>query len=653
MKVDFRWNSFSILGSFLILFFTAVWASAQEKPEAAEFRIPNSEFTLSANAWEPLEEIEKAADGNPKTHWHSPWKKAGTYPYSIEMKFREPQNVDRIWYLPRQDGGKNGFILQYEVWGQKADGSENWEKLQTGKLPYGAASRFIFLKPGTWSALRLNILEGFGGFGSIAELAVFRTDELLQKASGLFTDGTFSALKTDADGNLPNDLKEKIDALRKETERPDIQKMLQCAETLLTEEGKAAAQKNVLEVLRRPDPAAESEFLQLGFRWSRFQPTGMNVEAGQKFTVCLEADPNEPLPTLLIQDLRTYDWNKVDTLTLQAGWNVLEAPRAGILYVMNPNDEKAQKNAPRIRFENVRLHPFFQLGKTSAEEWKAMMEKENPMEMVELASSRVLLTFSEKNVRKHLDDPQKVLEQFDLLLDTYARLMGYDDSDPNPVHHRPKNLLHLVETERGFMYATWYRTAYHFDAVKPVLNSEEFIQNGWGPWHELGHMHQMDAYEFEGTTEVTVNIFSLTMQTALKQKARTDTEWMREKTTRYFQNPDRNYHAEGDVFMKLGMFWQLRMAFGEDFYPQLHRHYRENPRHFADNEAKVQHFMKTASLISGKNLEPFFNAWGLPMTEETRTEIKKQPPLQKEIWFDFNFSEIQPEGTIGIKECQK
>ena len=90
--------------------------------------------------------------------------------------------------------------------------------------------------------------------------------------------------------------------------------------------------------------------------------------------------------------------------------------------------------------------------------------------------------------------------------------------------------------------------------------------------------------------------------------------------------------------MKLGMFWQLRMAFGEDFYPRLHRHYRENPRHFADNEAKVPHFMKTASLISGKNLEPFFTAWGMPMADETLQEIRKYAPLEEKIWLDLDFS---------------
>jgi len=90
--------------------------------------------------------------------------------------------------------------------------------------------------------------------------------------------------------------------------------------------------------------------------------------------------------------------------------------------------------------------------------------------------------------------------------------------------------------------------------------------------------------------------------------------------------------------MKLGMFWQLRMAFGEDFYPRLHRYYRENRRHFENDEAKVQHFVKTASLIAGKNLEPFFNAWGLPMTEETLQTIRKYAPLEEKIWLDLDFS---------------
>lgn len=54
-----------------------------------------------------------------------------------------------------------------------------------------------------------------------------------------------------------------------------------------------------------------------------------------------------------------------------------------------------------------------------------------------------------------------------------------------------KHYIHYVEDnrpDRGYMYATQYRTAYVGDAIQYVLDL--FTNDGWGPWHEAGHMRQ-------------------------------------------------------------------------------------------------------------------------------------------------------------------
>ena len=60
------------------------------------------------------------------------------------------------------------------------------------------------------------------------------------------------------------------------------------------------------------------------------------------------------------------------------------------------------------------------------------------------------------------------------------------------------------------------------------------------------------------------------------------------------------------------MFWQLELAFGEDFYPNLHKMYQERTTIFPPTEQeKRQYFVVGDFKISGQNLQPFFEKWGI------------------------------------------
>lgn len=595
--------------------------------------LSRSDFSATASRSQPGEGIEKAFDGVVETIWHSPWQEPEAYPFSVELTFRKPEALEKLWYLPRPVGS-NGYLLEYEIWAKQAAGGK-WEKLQRGTLAESGEPKFIPFQPGKYAALRLDILKGSAGFASASEFLLFRLDRKRQELDRLFADGSFSALRTNQKGKVPTDMRKRIAALKAKTENPRDLEELRIAESLL---GKPKdLKRKVFQVLPRPSAREEWKTFQTGFPWCGYQPTGLTIAEGEAFAVYVEAGYGDPIPELVVNDLKCGNWNRQARFTLSRGRNYLKAPISGILYFENqttPNREKP----PIIHIENASFMPFFQLGKTTAKEWIQMCRETNPYGMAELASEHFLITASVENMARFLDDPARLLKEYEFLADSYAELMGFSDKDQNPVHHRPRCIMHLTEVDHMFMYATAFRTAYHRDAMKPVLNSVDFLNDGWGPWHELGHIHQPPQYCFEGMTEVTVNIFSLHMQTSLKQKARIDTPEMQKKLTEYFARPSRSYYDEDDVFMKLAMFWQLRMAFGADFFPKLHRHYRESSLELSDSNEKVQYFMKIASEISGYDLEPFFTAWGLPIDEDSRREMRKLKSLKKPIWMNFNFS---------------
>ncbi len=58
-----------------------------------------------------------AFDGSSSTMWHSKWSSpAGQLPHEIVIDLGATYNVDSFRYLPRQDGGINGRVGQYEVY---------------------------------------------------------------------------------------------------------------------------------------------------------------------------------------------------------------------------------------------------------------------------------------------------------------------------------------------------------------------------------------------------------------------------------------------------------------------------------------------------------------------------------------------------------
>lgn len=631
----------------LCLFFTASTACFSQEITAKDieaarqqFRIPADAFTVTTNSAQPSGPIANAFDGDPKTTWHSRWRDPGKYPYFVDVTFSQDETLARIDYLPREDGW-NGTIERYALWIKTAADGE-WEKLSEGRLPGAAGLQTIPLADVKCRAIRLEVLQGVGGFGSAAEFVFYRPDPEVGKVAAMFARTNFPDVTAK---EKKEKLAGELNQFKKSTDRPEILAEITLAEAVLNAPDTLAMKE--VQAVQKPAPAVEVEWRKGGMPWSYLQPTGRCVLENQPFAVFIRTE--DVAPGLVIGDFRTYQWGAQTRVPLNPGWNFFIAPTAGILYLDNPHEAPEQKSAPTAVFVGATAFPFYEYGKTTPEQWAAMLEAENPYGMAEIMTGTCLITASAGNAKKHVDDPQALCESYNHLMDTYAKLMGWDENAAPP-HRRPTNLQHLLEVDHMYMYATSYRTAYQFNSMKPVLNNRTFRNDGWGPWHEIGHTHQVPGYKFHNTTEVTVNIYSLEMQTSLGQKARIDTPGYRRQLKAYFEQPERDYHKMEDVFVKLCMFWQLRMAFGDDFYPALHRTYRETELPTKTDVEKVQTFIRISSKVAGYDLSPFYDAWGLPPTDETRAEIGKLETLETPIWENMEFSVVKPAGTLGIKK---
>ncbi|WP_272514183.1 M60 family metallopeptidase [Bacillus cereus] len=380
--------------------------------------------------------------------------------------------------------------------------------------------------------------------------------------------------------------------------------------------------------------------------FSPYEPTGLYAKPNEQITINVEGN----------QDIQAYigtysydaSWredSKIKSFTLKPGINTIQSPNGGMIYFYN----KQQGGTIRTTITTGgTTTPFFELGKHTKQDLINMLDQYPNAHAVELKGERVLITASPARVKKYLlgsnTDPVQLLKKMDEATRIQDKVAGLSEEQVD------KHYVHYVEENHSpdyYMYATSYRTAYVGDAIQYVLDINKFITDGWGPWHEAGHLRQQSPWKFYNMTEVQNNIYSLSVEKAFNQPSNLEKSGIYPKAFQYLEQVNKNYDEISDVFVKLVMLWQLQLAYGEDFYPKLHQLYRDMPSSELPqtDENKKQLFMISASKVAKQNLIPFFEKWGLRPNNDTIQKVAAlgYPILTAEIWKGTDSNPIKPD----------
>ncbi|HDR7687637.1 M60 family metallopeptidase (plasmid) [Bacillus toyonensis] len=380
--------------------------------------------------------------------------------------------------------------------------------------------------------------------------------------------------------------------------------------------------------------------------FSPYEPTGLYAKPNEQITINVEGN----------QDIQVYigtysydaSWredSKIKSFTLKPGINTIQSPNGGMIYFYN----KQQGGTIRTTITaGGTTTPFFELGKHTKQDLINMLDQYPNAHAVELKGERVLITASPARVKKYLlgsnTDPVQLLKKMDEATRIQDKVAGLSEEQVD------KHYIHYVEENHSpdyYMYATSYRTAYVGDAIQYVLDINKFITDGWGPWHEAGHLRQQSPWKFYNMTEVQNNIYSLSVEKAFNQPSNLEKSGIYPKAFQYLEQVNKNYDEISDVFVKLVMLWQLQLAYGEDFYPKLHQLYRDMPSGELPqtDENKKQLFMISASKVAKQNLIPFFEKWGLRPNNDTIQKVAAlgYPILTAEIWKGTDSNPIKPD----------
>ncbi|WLP66992.1 putative mucin/carbohydrate-binding domain-containing protein (plasmid) [Bacillus thuringiensis] len=416
--------------------------------------------------------------------------------------------------------------------------------------------------------------------------------------------------------------------------------------TSLQSEKSVKSENRIFTVPGKGDVEVLKQQERKSMAFSPYEPTGLYAKPNEQITINVEGN----------QDIQVYigtysydaSWredSKIKSFTLKPGINTIQSPNGGMIYFYN----KQQGGTIRTTITTGgTTTPFFELGKHTKQDLINMLDQYPNAHAVELKGERVLITASPARVKKYLlgsnTDPVQLLKKMDEATRIQDKVAGLSEEQVD------KHYVHYVEENHSpdyYMYATSYRTAYVGDAIQYVLDINKFITDGWGPWHEAGHLRQQSPWKFYNMTEVQNNIYSLSVEKAFNQPSNLEKSGIYPKAFQYLEQVNKNYDEISDVFVKLVMLWQLQLAYGEDFYPKLHQLYRDMPSSELPqtDENKKQLFMISASKVAKQNLIPFFEKWGLRPNNDTIQKVAAlgYPVLTAEIWKGTDSNPIKPD----------
>lgn len=377
--------------------------------------------------------------------------------------------------------------------------------------------------------------------------------------------------------------------------------------------------------------AAENTRLALGSYWTDFDPTGFYLPPNTTLQVNVEQLTGSTLPKILIGTYSRYQdkWNPQE-IQLTAGVNEITADQYGGLVWVRFGTSGTPASRARITFVSGHVRaPVYIKSVTTTADWSDQLDTYSAVPDVTLVGDRVFFVYSRtRALDTKTQDNDEVLAKADQTMDVEDELSGLDGSAPQ---HQPNANTRLLMTETDnadyWMMATYYRTVYYTTAAPAAFTAAIGTVDGWGPWHELGHMHQQQAWKWSTLGEVTVNIYSLAVERAMgvtPSRLKRDNVWPTALTYLADTSTDKDFNAASmanGVWVRLCMFHQLWLAYGDSFYQQLHKETRLELPSVSTDEEKMRYFMLKACTISGNNLTNFFRKWGFKVNESVYTEI--------------------------------
>jgi len=318
-------------------------------------------------------------------------------------------------------------------------------------------------------------------------------------------------------------------------------------------------------------------------------------------------------------------------------------PFGGIVYVTVPGG--CQLGVIHVTIKGAVNMPLFVQGLTPLHLWRSTI-RHYPAPWAELATKKIILTIPAAVVRD-LEDPESLLWVWDAGMDAIADLAALPRD-----RVRPERICCDQQVSAGYMHAG-YPIMTFLDVAPTMVDRDKLVQGGasvcWGFWHELGHNHRSGHRTFGGTGETTCNLFSLYCCERVSHEPVIKNTWLNvqersKRVQKYFADGAKFEEWCADPGLSLMFYAQLQQAFGWGAFQRVFAEYRAAPEDELpqNDDEKRDQFLVRFSRQVGRNLGPFFQAWGIPTSEPARQSIENLP-----LWLPPDFQNGIPFTTEG------
>ena len=197
---------------------------------------------------------------------------------------------------------------------------------------------------------------------------------------------------------------------------------------------------------------------------------------------------------------------------------------------------------------------------------------------------------------------------------------------------RPERMVADRQISAGALHSG-YPIMGHLNHGGDAVDLATLEQRGsWGIFHELGHNHQNRDWELRGTTEATVNLWSVyTMEHVVGLPARSGhsaiTATRRAQRIDQYIAQGRNYASDWRVWTALETYLQLQEGFGWPFMFAVIDQYNglTQSQRPGDEAARIEQWITRTSSVAGVDLVPFYEAWGWPVSNAARAATAGLP----------------------------
>lgn len=655
-------------------------------------RIDNGEITsivmqdpsnVNRNLCPNFDVTTHLTDNDPNTYWI-----AATYTQNsnITYTFRTTHDMNYLLVVPYLDATYKNRIANYTVTLKGEDGEILATYYRDGVNITGS-NYYILPFPETKGVKSVTVALGEKTGGprvSVSEIAFYESENLVSGIADLFTDGTFTQLKSTVKQDQITNLKNRLSALGSfYLDLARLTDELNLAQALLNQDSDALGLvKNDFQS-RSTSAAADQT---AGQSASDLQPLGITAQAGATVAIYAELPDDATVYVMPTQFYGESGVWKGTPVALKNGRNYITVEkigsltdtRGGMLYLTyagsNPKDIKLQARVLSNAWEMpvLELSSWYSMGQSArkdairayVQELEAYVSglsganyKTDVRNATEISTPSVLLSLPADQVLAGLrgvgNDESAMVEamyqnvmaweeelfvanQVQGIIDSCTALSGYQ----YPMTTR-QNIRYMRMFAGAFMYAAGNHIGVEYGSTSALVQGKPTSVTGagsanglfgWGIAHEIGH--NMDKL---GKAEITNNIYSLALQAwdgssmALNTRLTEDGRW----ETIFNKVAQGRPGSANNVFVQLGMYWQLHLAYDDAaqplaFYNQFFKLWKSGEYSGYTYDERVA---LIASQVANRDLTEFFTRWGMTLSDEVKDMLDDYQTESRAIWY--------------------